>query len=118
MRRFAMKGQKVTGLVMAKGLEDTVFYLYNRLLSLNEVGGEPDRFGTSEHTFHLRNQERAESRPGSLLTTSSHDTKRSEDVRARLNVLSDIPGEWASHLRRLARWNKAWKIAIGRSLWP
>ncbi|HEX9507129.1 MAG TPA: malto-oligosyltrehalose synthase, partial [Myxococcales bacterium] len=118
MLRFAMKVQQVTGPVMAKGLEDTVFYIYNRLLSLNEVGGEPDRFGTSEHTFHLRNQERAESRPGSLLTTSTHDTKRSEDVRARLNVLSEVPGEWATHLRRWARWNKRWKTRVGPSLWP
>src|SRR5262249_51408751 len=77
MLQFAMKLQQVTGPVMAKALEDTVFYIYNRLVSLNEVGGEPERFGSSEETFHLRNQERAERWPGSFLTTSTHDTKRS-----------------------------------------
>jgi (1->4)-alpha-D-glucan 1-alpha-D-glucosylmutase len=103
MLRFAMKLQQVTGPVMAKGLEDTVFYVYNRFVALNEVGGEPEHFGTSPETFHLRNQERAESWPASMLTTSTHDTKRSEDVRARLNVLSELPAEWRHQVRRWAR---------------
>ena len=103
MLHFTLKLQQVTGPVMAKGLEDTVFYVYHRLSSLNEVGGEPERFGTSVHLFHLRNQERAERWPASMLTSSTHDTKRSEDVRARINVLSEVPGEWAEAVERWAR---------------
>ncbi|QRN95112.1 malto-oligosyltrehalose synthase [Archangium violaceum] len=103
MLAFAMKVQQVTGPVMAKGLEDTVFYVYNRLVSLNEVGGEPEQFGTTDDVFHSRNQERAEHWPASMLTTSTHDTKRSEDVRARINVLSEVPEEWR---QRVARWSK------------
>ncbi len=105
MLRFAMKLQQVTGPVMAKGLEDTVFYVYNRLVSLNEVGGEPEHFGISDALFHQRNQERAEEWPSSMLTTSTHDTKRSEDVRARLNVLTEVPEEWRRHVQRWARLN-------------
>ncbi len=118
MLQFAMKLQQLTGPVMAKGLEDTVFYIYNRLVSLNEVGGEPERFGATEATFHLRNQERAEKWPGSLLSTSTHDTKRSEDVRARINVISEIPDEWQHHLRRWARWNRRHKTQVGDILAP
>ncbi|MBJ6760894.1 malto-oligosyltrehalose synthase [Myxococcaceae bacterium JPH2] len=103
MLRFAMKLQQLTGPVMAKGLEDTVFYLYNRLVSLNEVGGEPERFGVRATTFHLRNQERAERWPASMLTTSTHDTKRSEDVRARIHVLTELPEEWRKRVRRWGR---------------
>ncbi|MBZ4421123.1 malto-oligosyltrehalose synthase [Myxococcus sp. RHSTA-1-4] len=103
MLRFAMKLQQVTGPVMAKGLEDTVFYVYNRLVSLNEVGGEPERFGVRATTFHLRNQERAERWPASLLTSSTHDTKRSEDVRARINVISEVPEEWRRRVKKWAR---------------
>ncbi len=103
MLHFAMKVQQVTGPVMAKGLEDTVFYVYHRLVSLNEVGGEPEHFGTTADVFHSRNQERAEHWPASMLTTSTHDTKRSEDVRARLNVLSEVPDEWR---HRVERWSQ------------
>ncbi|MCY1030930.1 malto-oligosyltrehalose synthase [Corallococcus sp. BB11-1] len=102
MLRFAMKLQQVTGPVMAKGLEDTVFYIYNRLVSLNEVGGEPEHFGMRATTFHLRNQERAERWPGSMLTSSTHDTKRSEDVRARINVLTELPEAWRERARAWA----------------
>jgi (1->4)-alpha-D-glucan 1-alpha-D-glucosylmutase len=109
MLRFAMKVQQVTGPVMAKAVEDTVFYIYNRLVSLNEVGGEPERFGTTLETFHLRNQERAERWSGSLCATSTHDTKRSEDVRARLNVISELPEEWRSCVRRWSRLNRRLK---------
>ena len=91
---FVMRFQQVTGPVMAKGLEDTVFYVYNRFVSLNEVGGNPERFGTPLDAFHGQNIERAKSWPHGLIATSTHDTKRSEDVRARLNVLSEIPDEW------------------------
>ncbi|WP_224365685.1 malto-oligosyltrehalose synthase [Hyalangium versicolor] len=107
MLRFAMKLQQVTGPVMAKGLEDTSFYIYNRLVSLNEVGGEPEHFGTRAVSFHQRNRERAEHWPASLLTTSTHDTKRSEDVRARLNVLTELPQEWSERVERWSKLNAA-----------
>lgn len=104
--RFAMKFQQVTSAVMAKGLEDTAFYRYNRLVSLNEVGGNPSKFGTSVEEFHRANQERMHSWPNSLLSTSTHDSKRSADVRARINVLSEITGEWKRRLRRWRDWNR------------
>ena len=97
---WALKVQQLTGPVMAKGVEDTVFYTYNRLASLNEVGGSPDRFGVSIDAFHRQNQERLTRWPHSLLSTSTHDTKRAEDARARLNVLSEMPGEWEAALDR------------------
>jgi (1->4)-alpha-D-glucan 1-alpha-D-glucosylmutase len=103
--RFAMKFQQVTAAVMAKGVEDTAFYRYNRLVSLNEVGGNPSKFGTSVEEFHRANQERFASWPHSMLTTSTHDSKRSEDVRARINVLSELPGLWRLRLRRWRDWN-------------
>ena len=103
MLHFAMKLQQITGPVMAKGLEDTVFYVYNRLVALNEVGGEPEHFGTSVETFHHRSLERVRDWPGALIASSTHDTKRSEDVRARLAVLSEMPGEWR---RALEGWRK------------
>lgn len=109
---FVMKFQQVTGPVMAKGLEDTVFYVYNRLASLNEVGGNPERFGTTLDTFHGQNLERIKFWPHGMIVTSTHDTKRSEDVRARLNVLSEIPGEWKHHLARWSRINKKRKSVV------
>jgi (1->4)-alpha-D-glucan 1-alpha-D-glucosylmutase len=99
---FAMKFQQYTGPVMAKGMEDTAFYSYNCLLSLNEVGGDPRKFGTSVSAFHHLNQERAESWPHSMLNTSTHDSKRSEDVRARISVLSEIPTKWA---KAVTKWS-------------
>ncbi|RPJ00450.1 MAG: malto-oligosyltrehalose synthase, partial [Deltaproteobacteria bacterium] len=103
---FVMKFQQVTGPVMAKGLEDTTFYVYNRFVSLNEVGGNPERFGIALDAFHGQNIERAKNWPYSLLATSTHDTKRSEDVRARLNALSEIPDEWKERVARWARMNR------------
>ncbi len=100
---FAVKVQQYTAPVMAKGVEDTAFYIYNRLLSLNEVGGEPDHFGVSVEAFHGANEERLENWPHAMLCTSTHDSKRSEDVRARINVLGEIPDEWQSHIKL---WNK------------
>ena len=79
---------------MAKGMEDQALYVYNRLVSLNEVGGEPEHFGVSVPEFHRQNAERLARWPHAMLSTSTHDTKRSEDVRARINVLSEIPDEW------------------------
>lgn len=104
--RFAMKFQQYTGPVMAKGLEDTSFYRYNRLISLNEVGGDPRRFGVSVAAFHHVTQERARRWPATMLTTATHDTKRGEDVRARIDVLSEIPREWGRRVRRWARMNR------------
>jgi (1->4)-alpha-D-glucan 1-alpha-D-glucosylmutase len=115
---FVMRFQQVTGPVMAKGLEDTVFYVYNRLVSLNEVGGDPGEFGTRLEAFHGQNIETAKSRPYSLLSTSTHDTKRSEDVRARLNVLSEIPAEWQRCLSRWSRLNGKKKPVVDGRMVP
>jgi (1->4)-alpha-D-glucan 1-alpha-D-glucosylmutase len=109
---FAMRFQQITGPVMAKGVEDTAFYVYNRLVSLNEVGGMPERFGTPLETFHGQNIERSKSWPYALITTSTHDTKRGEDTRQRINVLSELPREWAERIRTWARMNKKKKTAI------
>ena len=100
-RRFVGKFQQVTAPVMAKGLEDTAFYVYTRLLSLNEVGNDADRFGVSPEELHRANQERQAKWPWALSALSTHDTKRSEDVRARLNVLSELPEEWQACLQAL-----------------
>lgn len=115
---FALKFQQYTGPVMAKGLEDTSFYIYNRLLALNEVGGDPRRFGTSVAAFHRANQERAEEWPGSMLGTSTHDSKRSEDVRARLAVLSEIPEIWQQRVRRWKMLNRRRKCSLGNEKAP
>jgi (1->4)-alpha-D-glucan 1-alpha-D-glucosylmutase len=109
--RFAMKFQQVTAAVMAKGVEDTAFYRYNRLVSLNEVGGSPGRFGISVEEFHRTNQERMSNWPHSMLATSTHDSKRSEDVRARIDVLSEIPSLWRRKLSRWRDWNRSKKTS-------
>jgi (1->4)-alpha-D-glucan 1-alpha-D-glucosylmutase len=111
-RRFAGKFQQVTAPVMAKGLEDTTFYVYTRLLSLNEVGGDPDRFGLPPAALHRYYQERQAHWPWSLSSTSTHDTKRSEDVRARLNVLSELPGAWRDCLAHWGELNRPHRIAV------
>jgi len=118
MLHFAMKLQQITGPVMAKGLEDTVFYVYNRLVALNEVGGEPEHFGTSVETFHQRNVERARDWPGALVASSTHDTKRSEDVRARLVVLSEMPGEWRRALEGFRKQNAPHRTELAGKLAP
>jgi (1->4)-alpha-D-glucan 1-alpha-D-glucosylmutase len=100
---FVYKFQKCTGPIMAKGLEDTAFYIFNRLTALNEVGGNPKQFGISTEHFHERNRLRLAETPHTLLTLTTHDTKRSEDVRARIAVLSEIPAEWETWLKR---WRK------------
>jgi len=99
-REFVLKFQQCTGPIAAKGVEDTAFYQYHRLIALNEVGGEPADFGASPETFHRQNAARLAEFPHSMLATSTHDTKRSEDVRARLAALSEMPGEWTQALRR------------------
>ncbi|HUQ39332.1 MAG TPA: malto-oligosyltrehalose synthase [Acidimicrobiales bacterium] len=97
---LAARFQQLTGPVMAKGVEDTAFYVYNRFVALNEVGGDPARFGTSVEEFHRANAETQRDHPLAMVTTSTHDTKRSEDVRARLAVLSEIPGVWRDTVQR------------------
>ncbi|RJQ45486.1 MAG: malto-oligosyltrehalose synthase [Nitrospiraceae bacterium] len=109
---FVMTFQQITGPVMAKGVEDTACYVYNRFVSLNEVGGSPDRFGTTLDTFHGQNIERFKFWPHAMIATSTHDTKRGEDVRTRINVLSEIPGEWKDCLFRWSRLNKRKKMAV------
>ncbi len=110
---FTLKFQQLSAPVMAKGIEDTAAYVYNRLVSCNEVGSSPRQFGLSVDEFHRGNEERAGKWPHSLLATSTHDTKRSEDVRARLNVLSELPRPWASEVRRWRRANRARKRVLG-----
>jgi (1->4)-alpha-D-glucan 1-alpha-D-glucosylmutase len=95
--------QQVTGPVMAKGVEDTSFYRYNRLVALNEVGGSPARFGMSLDEFHASCVRRAERWPQTMTALSTHDTKRSEDVRARLTVLTEVPEAWAAFVRDWVR---------------
>jgi len=101
--RFAMKFQQYTSPVMAKAVEDTAFYRYVRLASLNEVGGDPRRFGTSVAEFHRKNAERAEFHPHAMLATATHDHKRGEDTRVRIDALSEMPGLWD---RAIRRWNR------------
>ena len=115
---FVMKLQQVTGPVMAKGLEDTTFYVYNRLVSLNEVGGEPERFGISVEAFHRANDARRRRWPASLLATSTHDTKRSEDVRARIDVLSELPDAWHRFVAIAREANEKRKVRVGERLVP
>src|SRR5262249_2197163 len=105
--RFTLKFQQLTGPVMAKGMEDTACYVYNRFVAVNEVGGSPRQFGVSVDEFHSGNNKRMADWPYSMLATSTHDTKRSEDVRARLDVLSEMPRLWGAHV---LRWRKANRI--------
>lgn len=103
--RFAMRFQQYTGPIMAKGVEDTAFYRYNRLVAANEVGGHPGQLGASVEAFHAANLAR---RAGAMLATSTHDTKRGEDSRARLAVLSEIPAAFADAIAR-------WRTMLGGS---
>ncbi len=112
LERFVGRFQQFTGPVMAKAVEDTAFYIHNRLVSLNEVGGDPAIFGSPRSTFHQQNIERQAHWPHSLLATSTHDTKRSEDVRARINVLSEMPREFRQRVFRWARLNQAKKRGV------
>jgi (1->4)-alpha-D-glucan 1-alpha-D-glucosylmutase len=106
---FVVRFQQTSPAIKAKGVEDTAFYRYNRLLALNEVGGDPQRFGISVETFHTRNLERARRFPRGLLATSTHDTKRSGDVRARIGVLAAIPCEWRAHVLRWRELNATFR---------
>ena len=91
---MCVRFQQLSGAVMAKGVEDAAFYRYTRFLALNEVGGEPGRFGATPQTFHTWQRERLDAMPTSMTTLSTHDTKRGEDIRARLAVLAELPDEW------------------------
>jgi (1->4)-alpha-D-glucan 1-alpha-D-glucosylmutase len=97
---FVTRFQQTTPAIMAKGVEDTAFYRYNRLIALNDVGGDPSRFGTDVARFHAGNAERAARFPLTLLTTMTHDAKRSADVRARIGALASMPSEWQTHVER------------------
>lgn len=118
VREFVMKFQQLTGPAMAKGLEDTAFYRFNRLLSLNEVGGEPGKFGVGTDEFHQANSVATTNWPHTLLATATHDTKRGEDVRARLNVLSEMPVQWHESLSNWSGLNMKGKTTIGNTLAP
>jgi (1->4)-alpha-D-glucan 1-alpha-D-glucosylmutase len=100
---FAMRFQQLSSPVTAKGVEDTAFYRSVRLAALNEVGGDPSRFGTSTEEFHRQNARRAAHHPHAMLATATHDMKRGEDVRARLAAISEVPDQWR---RALARWSR------------
>lgn len=111
-RDFVMRFQQLTGPIMAKGIEDTAFYRAYPLASLNEVGGNPDRFGLSIDVFHRLNAERLANWPHAMLATSTHDTKRSEDVRARINGLSEMPRDWERTLQHWQVLNRDKKIVL------
>ena len=118
VRHFARKFQQVTAPVMAKGVEDTSFYIYNRLLSLNDVGGDPATFGYGVNAFHGASADRAARWPHTMLATSTHDNKRSEDVRMRIDALSELPGAWRLKLRRWSRINRSKKRKVNGELAP
>lgn len=103
---FTLRFQQLTGAVMAKGVEDTAFYQFNRLVALNEVGGDPSRFGSSPQEFHRACQWTGRHWPHTMLASTTHDTKRGEDVRARLSLLSEIPQPWIEAVRRWSTLNQ------------
>ncbi|MBW4481700.1 MAG: malto-oligosyltrehalose synthase [Tildeniella torsiva UHER 1998/13D] len=115
---FVMRLQQFTGPLMAKGLEDTLFYGYNRFISLNEVGGTPGHFGLSMRQFHQRQQQRQHQWPHAMNASSTHDTKRSEDVRARLNVLSELPSEWETAVNLWRSLNGSYKTVVRDQVVP
>jgi (1->4)-alpha-D-glucan 1-alpha-D-glucosylmutase len=116
--KFVGKFQQVTSPVTAKGIEDTALYIYNRLVSLNEVGGEPDKFGVTPESLHAWLDDRARKWPHALSASSTHDTKRSEDVRARINALSELPNEWRQAAGRWARLNRKARVIINGESYP
>ncbi len=111
-RSFAKKLQQYTSPAMAKSMEDTAFYRYNRLVSLNEVGGDPRNFGIPLAGFHHLNRQRRQHWPRAMLSTSTHDTKRSEDVRARINVLTELAEEWRTRVLHWGSLNRRWKSRV------
>lgn len=115
---FVMRFQQQTAPVMAKGLEDSCFYIFNRLLSLNEVGGDPQHFGATKDEFHEFNTEKLINWPLGFLPSSTHDTKWSEDARSRLNVLSEIPKKWGSLISIWAKENSPFKKQVKGEFFP
>ncbi len=115
---FAARFQQTTGPVMAKAVEDTLFYRYNRLIGLNEVGGEPERFGAPPGRFHKDMTRRLASQPLGLSTSSTHDTKRGEDARARLYTLSEMPDAWGQAAGRWSQTNERLKAELGGLMVP
>ncbi len=111
-RQFAMRFQQFTAPVTAKGVEDTALYIFNRLVSLNDVGGDPDSFGMTVSAFHGASADRAAHWPHTMLATSTHDSKRSEDVRARIDVISELPAAWRLAVRRWSRTNRSKKRTV------
>ncbi|HVH79620.1 MAG TPA: malto-oligosyltrehalose synthase [Stellaceae bacterium] len=116
--RTAMQFQQVTGPVMAKAAEDTAFYRYFRLLALNEVGGDPRRFGLSLAGFHHLMRERARDWPRTMSGTATHDTKRGEDARVRLAMLSEMPRQWGQYVARWLRFNRSRRSEIDGDIVP
>ncbi|HTT03916.1 MAG TPA: malto-oligosyltrehalose synthase [Steroidobacteraceae bacterium] len=116
--RTAMRLQQYSGPVDAKGMEDTAFYRYNRFIALNEVGGDPDRFGGTVAAFHYANQQRAQRWPHSMLALATHDTKRGADARARLAALSGLAGEWREQLPVWSRILRGPASPAGETLRP
>ena len=114
--RFVMRWQQFTGPIMAKGCEDTALYVYNRLVSANEVGGDPSHSSVPLNEFHHRMQSRRIHSPHTLNATTTHDTKRAEDVRARIDVLSEMPAAWERRLILWSRWNEPHKT-VWRGKW-
>ncbi|OQW98867.1 MAG: malto-oligosyltrehalose synthase, partial [Elusimicrobia bacterium A5] len=115
---FVMRFQQFTGPIIAKGFEDTTLYIYNRLISLNEVGSKPYRFGISVNDFHNFNTKRVHFFPHTMNATSTHDIKRGEDVRARINVLSELPGEWKDALKKWSKLNNDKKQNVSGVIIP
>jgi len=115
---FLRRLQQTTGPLAAKGFEDTHLYTFNRLVSLNDVGGDPHRFGLSPEAFHASMRHRARNWPHSMNASATHDTKRGEDVRARLNVLSEMPQAWANYVRDWRELNREFKTDLGGTTAP
>ena len=117
-RDWTARWQQLSGAIMAKGVEDTAFYLYNPLISLNEVGGDPAAGGLTAAEFHSWIEARSRAWPGALDATSTHDTKRSEDVRARIDVLSEMADPWIRATDRWQRWNAPFRTVVNREEAP
>jgi (1->4)-alpha-D-glucan 1-alpha-D-glucosylmutase len=115
---FVMRWQQFTGPIMAKAFEDTFLYVYNPLISLNEVGGEPRPSAAANASFFGFIDQRQKRWPHSMNATTTHDTKRSEDVRARISVLSELPGPWKLHVERWSKLNAKYKTQVAGQLIP
>lgn len=115
---FRRRFQQLSGPVMAKGVEDTTFFRYHRMLALNEVGAHPEVFGTSPEEVHRWFAQRALRLPASMNTTTTHDTKRSEDTRSRLAILTQLPRQWRNEVRSWARLNRRWERRVAGATVP